>query len=487
MSFDTNAGTKTDTTDTPQDHFAIRLTGVSKRYRLYPSSSARLKEWLWRPIKRRLGGTAQPYYRDFTALENIDLIIPSGHTVGIIGRNGSGKSTLLQLVCGTVQPSEGKLEVNGRIAALLELGAGFNPEFTGRENIYIYAAVMGLKRAQAERRFDDIVTFADIGQFIEQPVKTYSSGMLVRLAFAVIAHVDADILVIDEALAVGDAFFVQKCMRFLRRFMKQGTVLFVSHDSAAVSSLCNRAIWLDQGRLRMQGSAKALTERYLAARYADETNEPNVDVTNNNPAQASAPAANMPDPLDYHDPRQELINASPWRNDLEIFTFDENRESFGQGGGHIGGATLRDEYNRSLSWAIGGEPVSLRITCQAHHDMYRPIIGFVFKDRLGQALFGDNTYLTCNDLQVMAGSDFEAEFTFVMPTLPLGQYSIGLALAEGTQQDHVQHQWIHDAMLVESHASAESTGLIGIPMHHIALHTISSQTSSPDVTTKSTT
>jgi lipopolysaccharide transport system ATP-binding protein len=456
-------------------NIAIRVNGVTKRYRLYPSTKARLKEWLWRPLKRRLGRPAPPYYRSFTALDEINFELPKGHTMGVIGRNGSGKSTLLQLICGTLEPTAGNIEVNGRIAALLELGAGFNPEFTGRENIYIYAAVMRLSREQASKRFDDIVAFADIGDFIEQPVKSYSSGMLVRLAFAVIAHVDADILIIDEALAVGDAFFVQKCMRFLRRFMQTGTVLFVSHDSAAVTNLCDRAIWLEQGKLRMQGSAKELTEHYLAARYATaEKAEAEAEAEESTMPEQQAPSRapklpNMPSKLDYYDPRQALINASPLRNELEIFAFDETQESFGQGGGSITQAILRDAQGRALRWVIGGEPVSLRVDGVAHRAMQGPIVGFLLKDRLGQILFGDNTFLTCQDLTLKAGQAFVAEFNFVMPTLPRGQYSIALALAEGTQQDHVQHQWIHDALLIESHSSSESTGLVGIPMHHIAL------------------
>ena len=471
--FSEQSANSTQSPQTPDTgNIAIRVIGATKRYRLYPSSKARLKEWLWRPLKRRLGRPAPPYYRSFTALEEINFELPKGHTMGVIGRNGSGKSTLLQLICGTLEPSAGRIEVNGRIAALLELGAGFNPEFTGRENIYIYAAVMGLSREQASERFDDIATFADIGDFIEQPVKAYSSGMLVRLAFAVIAHVDADILIIDEALAVGDAFFVQKCMRFLRRFMQTGTVLFVSHDSAAVTNLCDRAIWLEQGQLRMQGSAKELTEHYLAARYA--TNDPQAEAEESAMPEQQAPDAtekltNMPSHLDYYDPRKAVINASPWRNDLEVFAFDETQESFGQGGGSITQAVLRDAQGRALRWVIGGEPVSLRVECHANRPMQGPIVGFLLKDRLGQTLFGDNTFLTRHDLTLDAGQAFTAEFNFVMPTLPRGQYSIALALAEGTQQDHVQHQWIHDALLIESHSSSESTGLVGIPMHYIAL------------------
>src|SRR5690606_19342135 len=190
--------------------------------------------------------------------------------------NGSGKSTLLQLICGTLTPTAGDIQVNGRVAALLELGAGFNPEFTGRENAYLNGTILGLSREQIEARLDDIFAFADIGELVAQPVKTYSSGMYVRLAFAVIAHVDADILIIDEALAVGDALFTQKCMRFLRKFRETGTILFVSHDSHAVTNLCQQAVWLQQGRIMEQGSAKEVSEAYLASLFESKNTKETV-------------------------------------------------------------------------------------------------------------------------------------------------------------------------------------------------------------------
>src|SRR3990167_2532409 len=193
---------------------AIKITNLSKCYHIYDKPHDRLLQMLMRGRKQ--------YYREFWALNDVSFEIKKGETVGIIGRNGSGKSTLLQMICGTLNPTKGQVETHGRIAALLELGSGFNPEFTGRENVYMNASVLGLSNEEIDARFDDIAAFADIGEFIEQPVKTYSSGMMVRLAFAVIAHVDADILVIDEALSVGDAFFTQKCMRFLRKFMEKG-------------------------------------------------------------------------------------------------------------------------------------------------------------------------------------------------------------------------------------------------------------------------
>jgi len=196
------------------------------------------------------------YYKEFWAVRDINLQVKKGQTVGIIGPNGSGKSTLLQMLCGTINPTYGSAEISGRVAALLELGAGFNPEFTGIENVRMAASLYGLSQNEILAKQEKIKEFAGIGEHIYQPVKTYSSGMFVRLAFSVIAHVDADILIIDEALAVGDALFTQKCMRYLNDFKKNGTLLFVSHDLAAVKNMCQNAIWLESGRMKECGDAK---------------------------------------------------------------------------------------------------------------------------------------------------------------------------------------------------------------------------------------
>ncbi len=239
----------------------IEVRGMGKVYPIYDKPHHRLMQMV-------VGGN-QRWYREFEALRDINFTIQRGETVGIVGRNGSGKSTLLQIICGTLAPSTGDVRVRGRVAALLELGAGFNPEFTGRENVYLNGSVLGLTRSEIDKRFDEIAAFADIGEFIEQPVKSYSSGMAMRLAFSVMAHVDADILIIDEALAVGDAFFTQKCMRYLREFKSRGTLLFVSHDSSAVTGLCERAVWLDHGRQQACGTAKEVVHAYLEAFMAE--------------------------------------------------------------------------------------------------------------------------------------------------------------------------------------------------------------------------
>ena len=242
---------------------AISVKGLSKRYEIYPSPRDRLKQFILPRLQRLLGLEHKQYFKEFWALKEVSFEIKKGEAVGIIGRNGSGKSTLLQMICGTLNPTSGSIQTNGRIAALLELGSGFNPEFTGRENVYMNATVLGLTHEEIDARFNEIAAFADIGDFIEQPVKTYSSGMYVRLAFAVIAHVDADILVVDEALAVGDAVFTQKCMRFIRRFQEHGSLIFVSHDTASVKNLCGSGIWLKNGKIEQAGTAKAVSEGYL--------------------------------------------------------------------------------------------------------------------------------------------------------------------------------------------------------------------------------
>lgn len=242
---------------------AIRVRDVSKHYLMFDRPEDRLKQMVVPRFERLIGRAPRRYYRDFAALNGVSLDIARGETVGIIGRNGSGKSTLLQIVCGTLQPSSGSVEVDGRVAALLELGAGFNPEFTGRENVRLNAAILGLTRAEVEARFDDIARFADIGEFIDQPVKTYSSGMYVRLAFAVAVNVDPEILVVDEALAVGDEAFRRKCFARIEDIKDRGgTILFVSHATQMIVQLCDRAVLLDRGEKILEGRPKAAVGQY---------------------------------------------------------------------------------------------------------------------------------------------------------------------------------------------------------------------------------
>jgi lipopolysaccharide transport system ATP-binding protein len=443
--------------------FAIRIQNLSKCYQIYDNPGDRLKQFVYPRIKRLLGKKAHPYYRAFWALENVSFEVKRGETIGIIGRNGSGKSTLLQIICGTLTPTGGVVQTNGRVAALLELGSGFNPEFTGRENVYLNAAVLGLTKEEVDARFTKITEFADIGLFIDQPVKSYSSGMMLRLAFAVIAHVDADILIIDEALAVGDAFFTQKCMRFLRTFMENGTILFVSHDTASIKNLCNRAIWLDKGELVQEGHPKEVSESYLEVFYEEQQGT--------SKAHKSKQAIKLPDYSKMEDQRQAFINASNLRNDLQVFKFNIDSNSFGKAGATIRDVCLVNELGNPIAWVVGGEKVSLQILADIHEDLGSPIAGFWVNDRLGQIVFGDNTCITYYNKHVPcnAGEILQANFVFNMPILPVGEYSITVSIANGNQNNHVQHHWLHDAILFKSESSSVVVGLIGVPMISIEL------------------
>lgn len=440
---------------------AIKVENLSKCYHIYAKPSDRLLQMLVRNRKQ--------FYRKFWALNDVSFELNKGGAFGIIGRNGSGKSTLLQIICGTVAQTSGTTTNNGRIAALLELGSGFNSEFSGRENVYVNAAVLGLTTAEIDQRFDKIAAFADIGEFMEQPVKTYSSGMYLRLAFAVAAHVDADILIIDEALAVGDALFTQKCMRFLRDFKTRGTLLFVSHDAGAITGLCDTALWLHNGAAMAIGPSKEVSEQYLAFLY--ESNTPGsarkLSHEKLSKPKASSKLSNVRS-AKYADVANKLAK----RDEFQIFQFQPGvSQEFGLMGARIRRVVLMNTDGSILYHIVGGEDVTLRIEIDVITEIDQPIVGFSFKDRLGQVLFADNTYLTYRfqSLSLAHGAVLVAEFSFVMPTLPVGDYSIATAIASGTQEQHVQHHWVHDALVIKSLSSSVSTGLVGIPMKDISL------------------
>lgn len=456
------------------DGLNIHVEGLGKRYEIYAQPADRLKQMILPRIGRAFGSN-RAYFKEFWALRGVSFDVRRGETVGIIGRNGSGKSTLLQMVCGTLHPTEGSVAVHGRIAALLELGAGFNPEFTGRENVYLSGLLYGIPENVLRGRFESIVEFADIGDFIDQPVKTYSSGMYVRLAFAIAAHVDADTLVIDEALSVGDVRFTQKCMRFLREFQKRGTLLFVSHDTGAVTNLCSRAIWLDGGKQVMDGPARDVVERYLAAQHAADRASLGDSVTVHATAEAGEATSDGSHgaPADAVDPRKAVLNGEASRNLVEVFEFDPDQinSEFGAGAVRIVDVQLLDGDGEAHRLISGGEVADLSIDASVLEPVSAPIFGFYVKDRLGQRIFGDNTYVTYHDrpVQALPGTRLRAHFRFRMPVLPSGDYSVDVALATGTQEDHTQQHWIHDAINFRAHESTMRHGLVGIPMHRIEI------------------
>ena len=439
---------------------AIQVTDVSKCYQVYDQPHHRLKQAVLPRLRSATGFSSRKYFEEFWALKNISFQVQRGDTVGIIGRNGSGKSTLLQIICGTLNPTSGDVKVNGRVAALLELGAGFNPEFTGRENVYMSAMILGLTREQIDERYDRILAFADIGGFIDHPVKLYSSGMYVRLAFAVIAHVDADIMVIDEALAVGDAVFVQKCMRFLRSFRERGTLLFVSHDTNSVLSFCQSALWLDKGHMRLQSTAQDVTQAYIEycaqESYGDEVK-----------LQA----------LERHRVDDNLVSRIEPKavEDVKLELFDNIANSDGWQSGKAGITSVRlvNMSDPGRSFFYGGEHVALRIVAEIHRDMKSPILGFFVKDSLGQSLFGEHTFTHVQPpLAVQAGDKIESEFVFYLPLLPNGDYSMTVSIAEGDPLTNTQHHWLHDALIIKVSSPSLRYGLVGIPFERVNMHKI---------------
>ena len=454
---------------TQSNTVAVRVRQLGKCYEVYERPHHRLLKQFF-PRARHLA-------QEFWALRGVDLEIYRGETVGVIGRNGSGKSTLLQVLCGTLSPTEGSVEIHGRVAALLELGAGFNPEFTGVENVVLNASILGLTAEEIDARMDAILEFAGIGDFAHQPVKVYSSGMYLRLAFAVVAHVDADILVIDEALAVGDVLFTQKCMRFLRRFQEHGTVILVSHDTSAITNLCQRVFWLEGGMLRMTGGAKSVSEAFLEYMYAEQQSVERVagavKVSPAHPKERVVGGKSLDNEFPV-DMRRELLLHSNLRNDLQVFAFDPAKEGFGAGQARILDVAMRTVEpggGRRLSWVVGGERVVLSVRFCAQATIEDPIVGFLVKDRLGQILFGDNTFLArgAETVSIPEGCEATARFRFRLPYLPAGEYVVSVAVAAGTQDDHVQHQWIHDALVFGCQTSHTIAGLVGVPMSAIEL------------------
>jgi lipopolysaccharide transport system ATP-binding protein len=439
----------------------VNLDNVGKCYQIYEAPKDRLMQIFFQGRKR--------FYHEFWAVKNLSLKIKKGETVGIIGRNGSGKSTLLQIICGTLTPTLGEVQTKGRIAALLELGSGFNPDFTGRENIFINAALLGLTREEIIERFDDIVAFADVGEFIDQPVKLYSTGMYVRLAFSVMAHVNADILVIDEALAVGDAVFTQKCMRYLRRFKERGTLIFVSHDMNSVLNLCDTAIWLSEGRLVANGKARDIAEQYLKYTLQEVYGQDIVlsETKSNSSRHQSAPHEGT-------DNIEPSSNAGQNNRNTEIHFTENLKKARGwqTGSGEIVEVRIERIGSGTKSVLEGGERVKLVIKAVIHKSMENPILGFLVRDRLGQDLFGENT-LPFTDLYpryIGSGKTIEGEFTFQIPMLPNGEYALMASLAEGNLHSNIQHHWLHDAMIIKVASSKIRWGLVGIQFQNVTLN-----------------
>ncbi len=349
---------------------AITVNSISKLYRIYDSPRDRLKELL--------SLTKKKYYQEFRALDGVSFEVGQGETMGIIGRNGSGKSTLLQIICGILKPTSGTIETTGKISALLELGTGFNPDFTGRENIFLNGALMGYTREEMEGRYDDILDFADIGDFINQPVKTYSTGMYVRLAFACAVNVDPEILIVDEALSVGDVFFQQKCYRKMSEFRDRGkTLLFVTHDMQAVLKNCGSAVYLDKGKVIKVGESKSVINHYL------ET-----VLTRGEPSARGAgderPGKHLLSDLKGAAPTEDRCTQRP--------NYNKNEFRYGNFKANIVDFSMSGPDGKEKPTYQSGEVMTFRFEVVFNAPVEFPIYGFTVKTKDGVTVYGNNSW-----------------------------------------------------------------------------------------------
>ncbi|MDX1980672.1 MAG: ABC transporter ATP-binding protein [Bryobacteraceae bacterium] len=412
----------------------VDFEGVSKSYPIYDSPGDRLKELATFNRIRR--------HRDFWALHGVTFQIARGETFCIIGENGSGKSTLLQIIARILQPSAGRAEVKGRVAALLELGSGFNPEFSGRDNVYLNAAILGLPSEEIDRRYPDIEAFAEIGDFINQPVKTYSSGMAVRLAFAVAIHVDPEILLVDEALAVGDIYFRKRCMRKVHELRQKGvTIIFVSHAIGDVKAIGDRTMWLDKGRVREMGVTDQVVGKYLAAMVEKDSSYLE---------------------LKKRVPR-ERVGATTAAEVIDTIPNIDHRH--GDGRAEVIGITVTDEYGKGLHLLEPQAKIVVRISARAKEDVEMPIIGFMMRNHLGVDFAGTNTAREGHELPPMAAGDVvTADFHLELPELYPSPFSFSPAIADGTLHHYKMCDWIDNAITLQmGHGEAQIYGYLHLP------------------------
>ncbi|MFO0812269.1 MAG: ABC transporter ATP-binding protein [Gemmatales bacterium] len=391
------------------DSFALRLSGVGKCYRRFERQWHRVRQWLARP--------GQQYYSEQWALRDVSFTVPRGSTVGVLGANGSGKSTLLQLIAGTLTPNEGELAINGRVAALLELGSGFHPEFTGWENVRLQASILGLTEDEIAERTEPIARFSELGDALDRPLRTYSSGMILRLGFSIAVSIDPDILLVDEALAVGDLTFQQKCMGRIQEMREQGvTILLVTHDLNATKRLCDEVHVLEKGQLVQSGPTEAACNWYVARLFAQRNEVPDV--------QADKPYR--------HGNRQATIERWQW--------LDEQGTSSNQG------------------WI--GREYTVEAQIRFHATLEKPVLGFYLRDSFGTEMLGQNTSNAGFELTGKAGTSQRVRFRFGLHLRP-GAYTLCLGLVEDPAQP-VCLDWIDQAMILHMHDPVPGRVIFGL-------------------------
>jgi lipopolysaccharide transport system ATP-binding protein len=430
----------------------IKVQHLSKSYRIYDRP--------WDKLREVIGIGSGRLHREFWALNEVSFELESGHTLGIIGQNGSGKSTLLQILAGIMTQTRGDCFVTGKVSALLELGSGFNPEFTGRENVFINGAILGLDSRQMEKRFDAIAAFAEIGSFMDQPVKTYSSGMFMRLAFAVAVNVDPDILLVDEALSVGDLIFQHRCMHRMNHLRNSGkTIVLVTHDLDAVTKFCDCALLLDGGRLLEQGKPDAVVQKYRALTFERERRYGGYDGSSGilESADLVKSVSEMP-----------IARSIP--------NIDHR---FGNGEAALLGVELLDAKGDPISEAFGGQKVVIRVSAEFRQDIDQPILGFTLRDRLGIEMSGCNTSFAGRHLpRARKDQIITSDFHITLPYLAPGSYSISPAVAKGSIQRHDMCDWIDNALVF----TLSSQSLIyGVMRMEVDVHNYVSQSANDEM------
>lgn len=398
---------------------ALEIKHITKEYRLYNSELDRLKE-AFNPFKKT-------YHKKFYALDDVDITIKQGEKVGIIGANGAGKSTLLKIVTGVLIPTKGEIVEHGKIAALLELGAGFNQDYTGIDNIKLNGTLMGYTDEEIQEKMQQIISFADIGEFINQPVKSYSSGMFVRLAFATQIFSDPDILIVDEALSVGDIRFQQKCFRAMESIMKDKTVVLVTHDTAAVTRFCQRVVWINHGKVMYDGEVNEGLKKYkefLINQAIEEKGEEEF----------------------YANPEDSIEKQKESKESIDLPLVPSEIVPKGNGEAKIVRCGFFDEKMQKIDYVEPGQRVSFISEIEFYKKVERPLYGLSIRDRLGNDIIAINSEMLHIQLPEETGKS-EYRMDFVIPELNKGVYTISVAVAKGFQADHVQLCWLDDVWI----------------------------------------
>lgn len=437
---------------------AIKLSKLTKDYRLYQKPVHRILETF-------LPGN-DSYYKPFRALDNVSIEVCKGESIGIVGKNGSGKSTLLQIICGIVKPSSGDIEVNGKISALLELGAGFNPEFSGRQNVYLNGSILGLSQDEIDDRFTDILAFADIGDFIDQPVKSYSSGMFVRLAFAVAVSVEPEILVVDEALSVGDEAFQRKCFAHINLIQeKGGTILFVTHSAASVIELCSRAILLDQGELLLSGSPKKVISRYHKLIYAPENKADQVrEDFRNLPGRFDLSEDELePEPIGLQFTEKSPILDSAGGSAYNPYLVPASTVKYESRGASISDPVILSIAGERVNILQSGEQYFYEYQAKFNIDAEKIKFGMLIKTIKGVEISG---YSAPSDeigiKNIKAGDAILVKFPFTCSFNP-GVYFLNAGLLKtGGEEEYLDRQLDVAMFRVEEKSDSNSTGIVSM-------------------------